>query len=160
MARKKQLAGWLALPLVIAHLLLTGMAVPHCHAAVVGAGRQGAPEQPFPSARPHRHWAGAGHSHHDAGHAHGRSEHEDHGGYGRSEPPEHDSDVIYLADAFGAALAGPREYAPDLVTAWVALPHTATTPLPAAARHVRDAVRPPGDRLSSHHDLLPHVLRI
>lgn len=152
---KKLFAPWLRPLLVIAQMLLTGGSVPHCHASV---GHGGANGHAAPAARrPHRHWAGAGHSRHESGHPHGHSEPEADGGQGRSEPAEHDGDAIYLADAFGAAVAESRLL--SLVTVWIARPRESTAVLPAAARHARVAVWPPGDRLPTLHDLLPHVLR-
>jgi hypothetical protein len=158
--KTKPFARWVVLPLLLAQLLLTGAAVPHCEAATLSAGHRGAAEHAAPFARPHRHWAWAGHRHAEGGHARGSAVTAPEFGHDRADPAEHDGDAIYLADAFGAVVARPVEDAPRLMTVSVALPHQAATLLPAAARHVWQAVRPPGDRLPTLHDRLPHVLRV
>lgn len=160
-AHTRSPACWLALPLVVAQLLLSGAAVPHCHGAAVTAGpNKLASGQRSPSPRPHRHWAWGTHAHADGGHAHGARPIDSPPEPEPSAPGEHDFDAIALGDAFLVAAAGGSGHAPEITTAWITTPFFAAPILSAEAGGLQPAVRPPGDLVPPHHALLPHVLRI
>jgi hypothetical protein len=154
--------------LVIANLLLRGVAVPHVHAASADPADH--------AVRPHVHLAGHAdrhaptHVHHRAGHGHGhghrhvhrdtapehaRADHHD------STPvPEHDDDAVYVDEDTVIFVSAGRSLLTHVIAGWfMPPPHGFVVSLSAIAPLPRH-VRPPGDGAATIHTLLPHVLRV
>jgi len=153
MASHTRLIGrWLALPLVGVHLFLAGATVPHCHERVTTAGMEKAAGHAH--RHPHRHFGWGGHSH--AG-----DRHDDRTDGLPLVPADHDGDAIYLAaDAFLAVGTGQVDTAAGGGMPWVALPPGSSPGPVAGSWRPGRFVRPPGERLPTFHDLLPHVLHV
>jgi hypothetical protein len=157
------------LALIVAQMLLCGGSATHAHGAPLvdaGCSRQ--------LQETHRHWVWGGHGHvhgsSDHGHAHG------HAVAGAAIPethraipscaaaaeqsPDQEHESFALADAFMSVVPELVEPpAPDNASGTIGpagAPHAAAS----LTRRPFSAGRPPGARLPSHHDLLPHVLRV
>jgi len=142
------LGRWLAVPIVVAHGLLSVAAVSHCHETAASAGSSG-------GLRLHRHWVWDGHPHHGDDHAHGERPGDD----APATPEDHEGSAIYPPDDWLAAV-GPTGPALPMVSAEAVLPSVPAVGDAIAADRPRLPVRPPGARLPTLHDLLPHVLRV
>lgn len=142
------LGRWLAVPIVVAHGLLSVAAVSHCHETAASAG------SPL-ALRLHRHWVWHGHPHHDDHHAHGERPDDD----CPAAPENHEGSAIYPADAWLVAV-GPTGPALPMVSAEAVLPPMSAVVDTTDAGRPRLPMRPPGGRLPTLHDLLPHVLRV
>jgi hypothetical protein len=154
MASKTMLVGrWLAVPLVGVHLLLAGAAVPHCPDQAAAAGSANVPAHHHAHRKPHRHWAWCGHCR-----AHDR--HDDGADGLPLGPGDHDGDATYLVNAIIAGAGEQFELASRGAVRWAELPpQPPRGPAAETRRHGR-WVKPPGERLPTVHDLLPHVLRV
>jgi hypothetical protein len=154
--------------LVIANLLLRGVAVPHAHAASADVADHavrphvhlsGPADRHAPSHTRHQEGHGHGHSHrhvhHDIAHDHARAEHHD------STPgPEHDDDAVYVADDTVIFVSVARSLLTHVVPCWLMPPPPWFFVAPSAVAPPPRHVRPPGDDAATIHTLFPHVLRV
>lgn len=147
----------LPLILVIANLLLRGVAMPHAHAHDDASEHGGRPHVHLAS-HEHRHSHAHDH-HHGQRHVHidKKSEHE----CPASTPtPEHDDDAVYVSDDnLLVASAGWPSFTRALGHWLTSSPFQAISPPSSAAPRPR-LVRPPGDGAVTIRTLLPHVLRV
>jgi hypothetical protein len=152
----------LSLLLLVAHLMIRAVAVPHMHEAA-----HGLPVSDHGS-RPHIHLGGHGH-YHDHEHVHDDREHQ------VSAPAATTSDEVAATspccchddDAIDVSMSTPAG-SPDWRRAGFKIELDVILSLPARATAVRPepdgyrglSSRPPGNRVTSRHDIFPHVLRI
>lgn len=155
-ARPRRSMRLLPLILVIANLLLRGVAVPHIHDHDDAADH---------ASRPHVHMASHEHSHsHGHDHHHGRRhvhhDRESEHAFPPSTPtPDHDDDAVYVAvDTLTVSACGPK--VTHAVGHWLAIAPRQVFSPPSSADPKPRRVRPPGDGAVTIRTLLPHVLRV
>lgn len=147
----------LPLILVIANLLLRGVAVPHVHANDDADDHGGRPHVHLAS-HEHRHSHAHDH-HHGQRHVH-HDKNSEHGAPSSTPTPEHDDDAVYVSDDTLIVASLDRPRATHALGHWLASsPCQAFSP-PSSAALRPSLVRPPGDGAVTIRTLLPHVLRV